>query len=98
MQNKNELEVIFDESYKNMIFLSHTLNEAIIMYKNNPTEEMKYLINKMSHNALSQIQVLLDMLPKVCKGEILNNYKFLLNDKFQDIWNIQKEIANILAK
>lgn len=98
MQKEAKLEDIFDESLKNMVSLEKIIYESIPMYKENPTEHMKYIITNLCNNARNQISVLIEMLPKVCNGELLVNYREKLDLKYEDLINIQKEIQETKQK
>ncbi len=95
---QKEWDNIFDNSLKNTMALEQIIYEAVPMYKENPTLEMKYLITKLCNNTKSQISLLIEMLPKVCSGEFLKNYKAKLESKYDELFDIEREISEIKHK
>ena len=95
---QKEWDNIFDNSLKNTMALEQIIYEAVPMYKENPTLEMKYLITKLCNNAKGQIGLLIEMLPKVSSGEFLKSYKAKLQSKYDELFDIEREISEIKHK
>lgn len=85
---------VFDYSLKNLVSLEKLIFESIPMFQQNPSDHLKYIITNMCVIARGQINILEDILPKVCNGSILTNYQNNLNEKYGDILKIERELTN----
>ena len=59
---------------------------------------MKKLLCDVCSYARLQINVLLELLPKICSGEMLRNYQQQLETKSDELFDIRRKVSDQLQK